>query len=622
MGREMVVCLLLLAGSLHSLFAQAAADAVLLSHRTVVTLKGRTLRTEVGNRIQINNRKGDKYATVAVPFSKILKVSDLQAHITDSDGNVVAKLKPSAIRKRSLLTDEAFFQDAMELEFSLTSPRYPYVLHYSYVSQQTDFMHLTRWIPVLDTGIETRSAQLSLQVPVDCKLRYAMNQIGPPDIDEQEGIRTYTWNTRFNGEVEGELYSPPLISFVPGLWVVPLRFNYTSPGSFHSWKSYGSWQYAVNDKLQQLPAAEIQTVRSLVSGITDTLEMVRAVYHYLQDHTRYVNISIENGGLIPVAAHRVAINKYGDCKGLSNYMMALLRAVGIRSHYADVHAGNPINYINDTLPAQQFNHVILAVPLSGDTLWLDCTSKGPFNYAGTFIQHRPALLIDKEESKLVTIPALTKADVHSARTITIGCDTNTVNRLEVDCRYRGADFETISSIDRNVPVADKARVLHDYFGVKSSVSENFQVGFSHRDSAFATLKFTARSRQYIKKVAGEWHISSIPFAIPPFRKPSSRQLPVQIDVPLCFTDTQIFEIPGVVSPVKDAIADIEFTSHAGNYCRKTVVDSSGKLLIYKKFELNAGFYSQQQYPGLYDFIRRVTEAENTLLVLSANRNVL
>ncbi|MCE1156284.1 MAG: DUF3857 domain-containing protein, partial [Bacteroidales bacterium] len=167
MGREMVVCLLLLAGSLHSLFAQAAADAVLLSHRTVVTLKGRTLRTEVGNRIQINNRKGDKYATVAVPFSKILKVSDLQAHITDSDGNVVAKLKPSAIRKRSLMTDEAFFQDAMELEFSLTSPRYPYVLHYSYVSQQTDFMHLTRWIPVLDTGIETRSAQLSLQVPVD-----------------------------------------------------------------------------------------------------------------------------------------------------------------------------------------------------------------------------------------------------------------------------------------------------------------------------------------------------------------------------------------------------------------------------------------------------------------------
>jgi hypothetical protein len=616
MVRFLYVCLLIVTFSLHT-FNASAADAVLLRNHTVVSLKGRTLTTEVSNVMQINNRKGEKFATIAVPYSKMIKVSELKAHITDLDGNIIGKLKPSAIRKKSLLTNEAFFQDAMELEFTLTSHRYPYLIHYSYVNQQTDFMYLARWIPVLDTDIETRSAQLILHVPVGCELRYFMNKMELPDVKIQDGVRSYTWRTSYNGELKSELYSPPLISFVPELRVVPLSFNYSTTGSFQSWKSYGSWQFNVNNKLQKLPDTEIQTIQSMIKGVTDSMEMVRVLYHYLQDRTRYVNISIENGGLIPVEAQLVALNKYGDCKGLTNYMMALLRTVGIRSHYTDVYAGSPINYIVDTLPAQQFNHVILAVPLRGDTLWLDCTSKGPFNYAGTFIQNRTALLIDKEESKLVTIPPLALSDVQSSRTISIRCDSNTINRLELRCIFRGDDFESVNSIDRRLSVTEKNQVLHHYFGVKNSVSENFQIGFIHRDSMHATLNFSATSNHYSKKFAGEWHISPVPFSIPQFRNPGFRQLPVQIDYPICVTDTQTFEVPGV-HDFNSAHTDVELVSKVGRYFRKSVLQSPGKLVIYKHFELYSGRYSLQQYPEFYDFIRRATEADTILLVLKVN----
>lgn len=617
MVRFLYVCLLMAVLSLHDLYASATADAVLISNHTVVTLKGRTLTTEVSNVIQINNRKGEKYATVAVPYSKLIKVSELKAHITDSNGTLIGKLKPSAIKKKSLLTNEAFFQDAMELEFTLSSHRYPFILHYSYENQQTDFMYLARWIPVLDTDIETRSAQLTLHVPVGSELRYVMNEMDQPVINTKDGVRSYSWSTRYHGELKSELYSPPLISFVPELRVVPLGFNYSTPGSFQSWQTYGTWQYNVNNKLQKLPDTEIQTIQSLINGVKDSLEMVRVLYHYLQDHTRYVNISIENGGLIPIEAQLVAINKYGDCKALTNYMMAMLRVIGIRSHFTDVYAGSPANQIIDTLPAQQFNHVMLAVPLRGDTLWLDCTSKGPFNYAGTFIQNRRALLIDKIESKLVKIPSLELSDVHSSRSIHIHCDSTSINRLELSCIFRGGDYETLNSIERQLSVTNKNEVIHHYYGVKNSLSDNFKTGILHRDSAVATLNFTATSTHYVKKIANEWHISPIPFTIPLFRKPGFRQLPVQIDFPICVTDTQTFEIPGLHDFQKEG-NDFELSSNVGRYFRKSVYHSPGKLVIYKHFELYSGSYSLQQYPELYEFIRRATEADNVLLILKAN----
>jgi hypothetical protein len=38
--------------------------------------------------------------------------------------------------------------------------------------------------------------------------------------------------------------------------------------------------------------------------------------------------------------------------------------------------------ITATLPSPQFNHVILAVPVDNDTLWLEMDNTGPFGYTG------------------------------------------------------------------------------------------------------------------------------------------------------------------------------------------------------------------------------------------------
>lgn len=137
----------------------------------------------------------------------------------------------------------------------------------------------------------------------------------------------------------------------------------------------------------------------------------------------------------PYPASYVSANKYGDCKALSNYMKSLLEVVGIPS-YLTVIEGNlcPGNIFRN-FPSQQFNHVILTVPLSKDTLYLENTSNiHPFGCTGTFIQNREALLINDKNSRLIHIPAMTDEQVANNRTFNI--HFNKSGNAEVELKFR------------------------------------------------------------------------------------------------------------------------------------------------------------------------------------------
>src|SRR3546814_899435 len=155
-----------------------------------------------------------------------------------------------------------------------------------------------------------------------------------------------------------------------------------------------------------LPAQMVAYVKALVAGLASDKEKAAVLYGFLQRKTRYVSIQIGIGGFKPMAAATVDRLGYGDCKGLVNYMRALLAVVDIPSYYCVVEAGNAKRGIRaDFASMDQGNHVILCVPLEQDTVWLECTSQRlPFGFLGSFTDDRTVWACTPEGGKLLKTP--------------------------------------------------------------------------------------------------------------------------------------------------------------------------------------------------------------------------
>jgi hypothetical protein len=231
--------------------------------------------------------------------------------------------------------------------------------------------------------------------------------------DTLENSIRYIWESDYLKPVTNEIYSDTKTSNIPYVVVAPIRFVYGVEGSCENWGTFGNWVYRLIKDLDVLPVDEKEKVAQLTSGLKDRKQIVKVLYHYLQDHTRYINVTMDIGGLKPYPASYVALNKYGDCKALSNYMKALLKQAGITSYYTIVYRGNDPYEVQKDFPGPQyFNHVILTVPMDKDTLWLENTNNiGPFETISTDIQGREALLVDEHNSKIIRIPALNKKNV-------------------------------------------------------------------------------------------------------------------------------------------------------------------------------------------------------------------
>jgi tetratricopeptide (TPR) repeat protein len=119
--------------------------------------------------------------------------------------------------------------------------------------------------------------------------------------------------------------------------------------------------------------AEIERIKAASPDPKIRAEMALRL---VQDQVRYVALLLNLGGYTPAAADLTWSRRFGDCKGKTALLLALLDGLGIEAEPALVNttAGDQLSVV---LPALSvFDHVLVRARIGGKVYWLDGTRLG------------------------------------------------------------------------------------------------------------------------------------------------------------------------------------------------------------------------------------------------------
>lgn len=397
------------------------ANAVVRYASDEITVKGPGKATHSHYRlVTILNEKADDEAILYIAYErKYNAVSGIEMNVYDADGKLTKKYRRSDMYDGSAVDDMTIVTDDRYLAKKHTIASYPVTIEISFDDDLNSFVNLPSWY-IQDEETAVQNAYCKVSVNPAVGFRYKAKNIDLPVSKKTEGeYETYTWLAKNLKAEKPEDDSPA--------WRTKKVINFTTnqftffgrPGDISTWTSYGKWVQDLNSDVCTLPEPRAEEIRQMTANLKTDKEKAKFLYKYMQQNMRYVSIQLGIGGFKPFPASFVDQKKYGDCKALSNYMYALLKAVNIPSYYAFINAGTNKEPADDNFPYDPFNHAILCIPFKGDTTWLECTSTTqPFGKLGTFTENRKALLITENGGKLVNTPRSTmqnntfNSDVH------------------------------------------------------------------------------------------------------------------------------------------------------------------------------------------------------------------
>jgi transglutaminase-like putative cysteine protease len=354
--------------------------------------------------ITILNEGGKEALLFAEGTDKFKSLANVEIKLFDATGKMVGKYKERDLN--SIGIAEGLIDDSKTYYLQLHATNFPVTVEYKYELRFKGLLNYPSYqFLEPDEGVEVSSYTARIQK--DLGLRYKEKNIQlPPVISEDGKYQVYTWSVKNLTPVAYEENAVSYESRYPRILLAPNNFKLDNyEGNMQSWQNFGKWYGMLQQGAGVLPDDRVTFFKNLTKDARDDREKVKRLYEYLQRNFRYVSIQLGIGGYKPLSASFTDAKKYGDCKGLSNYMQAVLNAVGIKSYQALINAEFNQEPVDPSFPCNQFNHVIVCVPQGKDSIWLECTSrKNDFGTLGSSTENRNALLITENGGILVPTP--------------------------------------------------------------------------------------------------------------------------------------------------------------------------------------------------------------------------
>lgn len=194
-----------------------------------------------------------------------------------------------------------------------------------------------------------------------------------------DALRTpRTRNSRHGTELVvslADVESPQPPEMAPPRFSLPITLQVSEYGS---WSEVGSILAPYYDRAAELgPNSPLRReIERIAAATQDPGGRAMAALRLVQEDIRYFALAMGEGNYLPATADQTWSRRFGDCKGKTATLIALLRGLGIEAEPVLVSTAMG-DSLRERLPQMiLFDHVIVRARINGRSYWLDGTRTG------------------------------------------------------------------------------------------------------------------------------------------------------------------------------------------------------------------------------------------------------
>jgi len=569
--------------------------------------------------VTIYNKLADDIANIRLDYDKRRSIKSVTAIVYDAFGNEVKKIKKRDFKDYSAYDGISLYNDGRLLYYDHTPTSYPYTIYYKYEVKTSNTAFINRWIPVRGYYQSVEKASFSLKYPLDVIVKKSERNFTDFAITVNENPGRISYKIDKVPAIKYESYAPLFYDVFPNVKLGVNKFNLEGvDGEANNWSDFGKWYYDNLIKYNlNLKEETREKIKALTANVDDPIEKAKIVYEYVQNKVRYISVQVGIGGFKPMPATYVDDLGYGDCKALTNYTASLLKEVGIESYHTLVYANDKID-MDAKVASPEGNHMILYVPISGQDIWLECTSqKSPFAEIGDFTDDRDALVITPEGGILKHTKVYKVEENFQFTKGAYEIDGNGTIKATVFIESSGTQYgDNLQKYDgksqKDLDILFK-KYLSNINNIKFSkievLNNKDKSRFEEHLEFNATDYVSFSGAQLLMPINAFNKMTSVP------KRVRNRKLPFEISSGFLDIDEVEIKLPTAYH-IFYIPENVEIKSKFGTYSMELIKIDEQTYNYKRKFKLEEGKFSKEEYDAYRNFIKKIRKYDNLKIVLN------
>lgn len=566
--------------------------------------------------ITILNKNGEYASKMKQHYDKFSSISSLRATLYDDKGNKVKDYKSGDFKDESFVSGGTLYQDDRVKYLNFLHTNFPYTIEYSYAVDFNGILSYPGWHPISSWNQSVERAEYTFKIPQTMSFKQLKSKDLKTDSIKVKDKTHYKWACQNLPAIDYEPISTGIKNVTSWVSLAPNQFEYdNSKADIETWKNMGSWLFTLSNGRQVLPEGIKAKIQNLIKDAKTDHEKIRILYHYLQSNTRYVGVQLGIGGYVPIPADKVSTVNYGDCKGLSNYMKAMLLEAGIKSNLVVI--GNDMPSLNKNYASMnQANHMILCVPMEKDTTWLECTSQyTPAGFIGNGNSNRTVLLITENGGQLAQTPIYSPKSNYQKRKTLVDLDAEGSANIAIETEYGNSQYED-NILMMIIEPGEKRKKLMNELSIPNMQITDLNYTQPDKHTPVLNEKINLKSTQMLTKGGDKLFLTlnllnrqgSTLTAI------EDRKTPFSIKYGYYDTDEIVYTIPQgykVEFIPKDVLIESEFGSYTAKVIAKdnTLIYTRVKTMVNKQ-------YPPEKYNDYVAFSKKMYQADRLKSILT------